>query len=107
MIDKIRIRNYKSIVDLTLELGRVNVIIGTNGCGKSNDEGAKEVELLFGCQPKTGNGKSESAKIVDDIDKGEIEHSFEKKKKSCKVINTSHDRYNQKYLIIKLKVVSV
>ena len=36
MIDSIRIRNYKSIVDLTLELGRVNVIIGTNGCGKSN-----------------------------------------------------------------------
>ena len=36
MIDNIRIRNYKSIVDLTLELGRFNVIIGTNGCGKSN-----------------------------------------------------------------------
>ena len=36
MIDKIRIENYKSIVDLTLELGRFNVIIGTNGCGKSN-----------------------------------------------------------------------
>ena len=36
MIDSIRIQNYKSIVDLTLELGRFNVIIGTNGCGKSN-----------------------------------------------------------------------
>lgn len=36
MIDSIRIRNYKSIVDLTLQLGRFNVIIGTNGCGKSN-----------------------------------------------------------------------
>lgn len=36
MIDNIRIRNYKSIVDLTLNLGRFNVIIGTNGCGKSN-----------------------------------------------------------------------
>ena len=36
MIDRIRIENYKSIVDLTLELGRFNVIIGTNGCGKSN-----------------------------------------------------------------------
>lgn len=36
MINNIRIRNYKSIVDLTLELGRFNVIIGTNGCGKSN-----------------------------------------------------------------------
>lgn len=36
MIDKIQIMNYKSIVDLTLEPGRFNVIIGTNGCGKSN-----------------------------------------------------------------------
>lgn len=36
MINSIRIQNYKSIVDLTLELGRFNIIIGTNGCGKSN-----------------------------------------------------------------------
>ena len=36
MIDKIEIKNYKSIVNLTLEPGRFNVIIGTNGCGKSN-----------------------------------------------------------------------
>ena len=36
MVENIRIRNYKSIVDLTLDLGRFNVVIGTNGCGKSN-----------------------------------------------------------------------
>lgn len=36
MVEHIRIRNYKSIVDLTLNLGRFNVVIGTNGCGKSN-----------------------------------------------------------------------
>ena len=36
MIKIIRIRNYKSIVDLTIDLGRFNVIIGTNGCGKTN-----------------------------------------------------------------------
>lgn len=36
MIDNIRIRNYKSIVDNTIDLGCFNVIIGTNGCGKSN-----------------------------------------------------------------------
>ena len=36
MIEQIRIENSKSVVDLTLELGRFNVIIGTNGCGKSN-----------------------------------------------------------------------
>lgn len=36
MFTKLRIQNYKSIHDLELELGRVNVFIGENGCGKSN-----------------------------------------------------------------------
>lgn len=36
MIKEIRIENYKSINKLKLELGRVTVLIGENGCGKSN-----------------------------------------------------------------------
>lgn len=36
MITKVRIQNFKSIEDLTIELGQVNVIIGANGTGKSN-----------------------------------------------------------------------
>lgn len=36
MITNIHISNFKSIVDLTFELGRFNVIIGENGCGKTN-----------------------------------------------------------------------
>lgn len=36
MVKKINIQNFKSIVDLTLTLGRFNVLIGENGCGKSN-----------------------------------------------------------------------
>ncbi len=36
MINKIKIANFKSIENLTLELGRVNVIIGANGSGKTN-----------------------------------------------------------------------
>jgi predicted ATPase len=36
MIKEIRIENYKSIRKLKLELGRVTVLIGENGCGKSN-----------------------------------------------------------------------
>lgn len=36
MINEISIHNFKSIVNLNLELGRFNVIIGPNGCGKSN-----------------------------------------------------------------------
>lgn len=36
MIDSIQIQNFKSIVDLKLDLGTFNVLIGENGCGKSN-----------------------------------------------------------------------
>lgn len=36
MIKSIQIQNFKSIVDLTIPLGRFNVLIGENGCGKSN-----------------------------------------------------------------------
>lgn len=36
MISEIRIRNFKSIHDLTLKPGRVTVLIGENGSGKSN-----------------------------------------------------------------------
>ena len=36
MVREIKIQNYKSVQDLTLELGRINVLIGANGCGKSN-----------------------------------------------------------------------
>lgn len=36
MIRQLHINNYKSLFDLTLEVGRFNVLIGENGCGKSN-----------------------------------------------------------------------
>lgn len=36
MISEIRIQNFKSIHDLTLKPGRVTVLIGENGSGKSN-----------------------------------------------------------------------
>lgn len=36
MVNEISIHNFKSIVDLDLDLGRFNVIIGPNGCGKTN-----------------------------------------------------------------------
>lgn len=36
MIQKIGIKNYKSIVEDEIELGRINVFIGENGAGKSN-----------------------------------------------------------------------
>lgn len=36
MIRKISIKNFKSINDLSIELGAINVFIGENGAGKSN-----------------------------------------------------------------------
>ena len=36
MIQKIEIQNFKSIEHLEVEIGRFNVFIGENGCGKSN-----------------------------------------------------------------------
>lgn len=35
MIQAIEIKNFKSIEELKIEFGRVNVLIGENGCGKS------------------------------------------------------------------------
>lgn len=36
MIQKVRIQNFKSVLDLEIELGRVNVFIGENGSGKTS-----------------------------------------------------------------------
>lgn len=36
MLRRLRVQNYKSILDDTIELGRINVFIGENGCGKTN-----------------------------------------------------------------------
>jgi len=36
MIKSIQIKNFKSVLDLSLDLGEFNVLIGENGCGKSN-----------------------------------------------------------------------
>lgn len=36
MLTRLIVRHFKSLVDLDLELGRINVFIGANGSGKSN-----------------------------------------------------------------------
>lgn len=36
MISNITIKNFKSVVNVNLPLGRFNLLIGANGCGKSN-----------------------------------------------------------------------
>lgn len=36
MINQINIKGYKSIKDTTIELTPINILIGSNGVGKSN-----------------------------------------------------------------------
>ena len=36
MLDKIRIKGYKSIRELELKLKPINILIGSNGVGKTN-----------------------------------------------------------------------
>ncbi|SNY59251.1 AAA family ATPase [Enterobacter sp. CC120223-11] len=36
MISRIQIQNFRSVRKIDLELGRLNVVVGSNGCGKSN-----------------------------------------------------------------------
>ena len=68
MVREIKIQNYKSVQDLTLELGRINVLIGANGCGKSNILEA----IAFGsaaAEDKLGNGflSSRGIRVTDPI----------------------------------------
>lgn len=46
MIERISIEGFKSVVHAELPLGRLNVLIGANGCGKSN---VLEAVGLLGC----------------------------------------------------------
>ena len=36
MIERVHIKNFKSIYDLDINVGRINLFIGENGAGKSN-----------------------------------------------------------------------
>ncbi len=35
-MDSITIKGYKSFKDITVDLGKINILIGSNGAGKSN-----------------------------------------------------------------------
>ena len=36
MLERLSVRTFKSLDDVTVELGRVNVFVGANGSGKTN-----------------------------------------------------------------------
>ena len=50
MISEISIENFKSVQELKLELGRITVLIGANGSGKSNI-----LEAIAACSAAAGN----------------------------------------------------
>jgi AAA15 family ATPase/GTPase len=60
MLKKISIKNFKSIEEDTIELGRINVFIGANGCGKSNILEA----ISFGSAIED-NGKIHNSDLID------------------------------------------
>ena len=58
-MDRIEIKGYKSIKELDLELAPLNILIGSNGSGKSNFlsfftllENIYRKNLCFFCSPK-------------------------------------------------------
>lgn len=58
MLRTVRIEGYKSLRDVTVELGRFNVIIGSNGAGKTN---FLEALGLLGC---AASGRVEDASLM-------------------------------------------
>lgn len=84
MVKEIKIQNYKSVQDLTLELGRVNVLIGANGCGKSNILEA----IAFGsaaAEDKLGN-EFLSARGIRVTDSKAMRSGFSKSSKDKQII---------------------
>jgi len=71
MIDRVEFKNYKSLVDFSLNLGRLTVLVGPNACGKSSVLTGLDLmsKVLRHKGPDTGylvrlltNAKSSSAK---------------------------------------------
>lgn len=99
MINSIEIKNFKSIVDSTLNLGRINIIIGENGCGKTNfleaiafasaaSQDKLDNEVLSGKLRVTSNEFMVPA--FDDIEPYDVTHSLiEIYVNSANKINTS------------------
>jgi energy-coupling factor transporter ATP-binding protein EcfA2 len=57
VIQSVTIKNFKSIVDLNLDLGRLNILIGENGCGKTN---ILEAITCYSIAAETGDDLSET-----------------------------------------------
>lgn len=65
-ITRVRIRNYKSICDATLDLAPFTVLIGQNGSGKSNvvDALAYLRDALIGKEDRSRNGRGSYSRLL-------------------------------------------
>lgn len=99
MIKSLHIKNFKSVVDMSLDLGSFNVLIGENGCGKSNILEA----IAFGAA--ASNDKLENEYFVNrGIRATDPEFMYSafnngKKKKSIAIDITTHERIYQYNLL--------
>ena len=77
MLQKVSIQNFKSLKDVTLELQKVNLLIGPNNSGKSNFLKALELWGKYICFQSEQN---RFVKTINDLE----EISFKKKKNDLK-----------------------
>ena len=77
MLQKVSIQNFKSLKDVTLELQKVNLLIGPNNSGKSNFLKALELWGKYICFQSVEN---RFVKTINDLE----EISFKKKKDNLK-----------------------
>lgn len=101
MFQKIHIKNFKSITDLTLELGNFNVFIGENGCGKTNILEA----IAFGHAGAVGRMNEEFllSRGVRVTDEFLMKSAFEKE--NTDRINILFERWNNKKINIIAKFI--
>jgi len=74
MITRLQVRNFKSLRDIDIELGPLNVLVGPNMSGKSNILDALHFlwEIFFpeGGRPGVGSAIAERGGIDDTVWKG-------------------------------------
>ena len=58
MIDRVHFENFKSLANVTIELGRLTALVGANGCGKSSVLQALHLLSLTGVEAPTDRSKA-------------------------------------------------
>ncbi len=57
MIDRVHFENFKSLQDVTIDLGRLTALVGPNGCGKSSVLHGLHLLSQTGCKSPTDKNK--------------------------------------------------